>query len=334
MDVLNRRTVLGGGTLSIAAAAALPATAQPATRTFRLAFVHSGFPVAELTEQTGPYWVRRFFEALRKSGLVEGRNLAVERFSAEGDSERFAGLVEKVVATKPDVILTNLNPLIALFKAATSTIPIVAIAADPVGAGLVSSLSRPGGNITGVTIEAGMEIYLKHLQILKEAVPSLSRLAILATTDFLERTLASTARQFNMTLLGIRLVQVSAEHLRQSFEDMARQKTQAILVSGAGEFVAHRALICELANRHHLPGLYPYRDYVDAGGLMAYAPDLGELAQRMADDVRQILNGAKPGEIPIYQPGKLQLIINLKTAKALSLEMPSTLLARADEVIE
>ena len=334
MEDPTRRTVLRGAMISLAATASPYAIAQPAAPPFRLAFVHSAVPAAELNEQIGPGWVRRFFETLRKLGLVEGRNLTVERFSAEGDSERFAGLVQKVVAGKPDIIVTNLNPLIALFKTATSTIPIVAIAASPVESGLVASLSRPGGNITGVSIDAGREIYPKYLQIIKETIPALSRLAILTTTDTWQEILPATAQQLNVTLLGIKLSHVGPAQLRQSFEDMARQNAQAIWVSPAGDFLAHRTLLCELANRYRLPSLYPFRDYVEAGGLMAYAPDLGELAQRMADDVQKILSGARAGDLPMYQSSRFELIVNQKAARQIGFSFPPILLARAEEVIE
>src|SRR5262249_4529779 len=153
-------------------------------------------------------------------------------------------------------IVANLNALIALFKTATSTIPIVAIAGDPVGSGLVASLSRPGGNITGVSVDAGREIYPKYAQILKDAVPSLSRLAILSNTDSLEKLLAETAQQLNLTFIGIKLSQISADHLRQGFDDMGRQHAQAILVGAAGDFLTYRRLICDLAAQQHLPSLY------------------------------------------------------------------------------
>ena len=332
MDDLTRRTVLHGVMVSLAATASRQAAAQPAAP--RLAFVHSAIPVAELTEQTGPLWVRRFFETLRKLGLVEGRTLTVERFSAGGDSERFAGLVQKVVAGKPDVIVTNLNALIALFKTATSTIPIVGIAANPVETGLVASLSRPGGNVTGVSVDAGREIYPKQLQIIKEAIPSLSKLAILTTTDNWRQLLSTAAQQLNMTLFAIKLPQVGAGQLRQGFEDMARQGAQAVLVTPAGDFLAHRALLCELAARHRLPSLYPFREFVEAGGLMAYGPDLGELAQRMADNVQKILSGARAGDLPMYLPSRFELIINQKAAHQIGLSLPPVLLARAEEVIE
>ena len=290
-------------TLLSGAAAAWPLAgwAQQAPRQHRIAFVHSGIPAGQLTETAGPFWVRRFYQTLRGLGYAEGGNIVVERYSAEGRSQHFASLAAAVVASDPQVIVVNLNDLIEAFAAATTTIPIVAIMGDPIATGLVANLAHPGGNLTGVSIDAGYEIVAKRLQILKEAMP---------------------------------LPEVNDAQLRRAFTEMTSQQFDVAMVDASGSFLARRTSIVELAGKFHLPMIYPFRDYVDSGGLMSYGPDLGELAQRLAVNVQQILNGAKPGDIPIYRPNKFQLLVNLKAAKALSLEMPPTLLARADEVIE
>ena len=220
---------------------------------------------------------------------------------------------------------------------ATTTIPIVAITGDPIAAGLLTSLAHPGGNLTGVSIDAGIEIVAKRLQILKEAMPQAAKVAYLlsnAWDDKMGSSYREAGQRLGIGLAGNFLPEVDEAQLRRSFAEMAQQQFDAALVDEGGSFLAHRALIAELAEKYRLPVIYPYRDYVDLGGLMTYAPDLGELAQRLANDVHQILGGTKPGDIPFYQPTKFLLIVNLKAAKALGLDLPSTLIARADEVFE
>ncbi|MGB9114560.1 ABC transporter substrate-binding protein [Bradyrhizobium sp.] len=303
----------------------------------RIAFVHSGIRADQLTEAAGPFWVRRFYETLRGLGDIEGGNLAVERYSAEGRTERFAALAAEVVGRNPEVIVVNLNDLTKTFMTATATIPIVAITQDPVAAGLIRSLAHPGGNLTGVSVDAGVAIVAKRMQILKEAMPRAAKAAYLLSNAWDDRTESSyreAAKQMGIALTGNFISEINDAELHRAFAEMAQQQIDAALVDEGGSFLAHRALLAELAEKYRLPVIYPYRDYVDLGGLMTYAPDLGELAQRMANDVHQILGGAKPGDIPYFQPTKFLLIVNLKAAKALGLDLPPTLILRADEVIE
>ena len=281
---------------------------------------------------------RAFFDELRRLGYIEGENLIIERYSAEGHHERYADIAREIVTRRPDVIVTGTNPVVNAFKAATSTIPVVAFMLDPLKAGLVTSLSRPGGNLTGITLDAGIEIWGKRLQMLKEAIPSTAKAAFLGMRGGWEGSSEQVLRDAG-DRLGISLVWMLPEkgtpsEIERVFAAMGQQRPDAVLVSGEGDLYAHRTLIAELAEKNRLPAMCPYRDYVEAGGLMAYAVDLAELLRRMADDVHQILKGAKPGNIPIYQPTKFELLINLKTAKALGLTLPPALLARADEVIE
>jgi putative ABC transport system substrate-binding protein len=325
-------TLVGG-----AAAWPLAAHAQQPAKQRRIAFVHSGIPADQLTETAGPFWVRRFYETLRELGYTEGGNLVVERYSAEGRSERFASLAAEVVSHNPEVIVSNLNRLVKAFTMATTTIPIVAITADPIASGLVASLAHPGGNLTGVSIDPGIEIVAKRLQILKDAMPQAAKVVYLLSNAWDNQTgslYREAGQHLGIALLGNFLPEVNDVQLRRVFAELSQQQFDAAIVDEGGSFLAHRALITELAGEHRFPVLYPYRDYVDLGGLMTYAPDLGELAQRMANDVHQIFNGTKPGDIPFYQPTKFLLIINLKAARTLGLELPAALIARADEVIE
>ena len=238
----------------------------------------------------------------------------------------------------PDVIVTGTNPVVIAFRAATSAIPVVAFMVDPLKAGLVTSLARPGGNLTGITLDAGIEIWGKRLQMLKEAIPSTAKAAFLGMRDGWEGSFGQALRDIG-SQLGISLISMlpqtgTPSEIERVFAAMAQQRPDAVLVSGEGDLYAHRQLIVELAEKNRLPAMCPYRDYVDAGGLMAYTVDLAELLRRLADDVHQILNGAKPGDIPIYQPTKFELLINLKTARALGLTLSPALLSHADEIIE
>jgi putative tryptophan/tyrosine transport system substrate-binding protein len=310
--------------------------AQPKQR--RLAFVHSGIPADKLTEAAGPFWVRRVYETLRGLGDVEGSNLIVERFSAEGRSERFASLAAEVVGRAPDVVIVNLNDLVKAFTQATSTIPLVAVMGDPIAAGFISNIARPGGNLTGVAINAGIEIYGKRLQIIQEAMPKVRKIATLFSgiwtvapdaADYID-----AGRRLGIEVVAKEMGEVNETQLHRVFAEMADQHFEAAVVDEGGSFLAQRAVLTKLAEEHRLPVIYPYRDYVELGGLIAYAPDLGELAQRIAGDVHQILGGTRAGDIPFYQPSKFQLIINAKAAKAIGLDLPPSLLLRADEVIE
>ena len=315
------------------------ARAQQSRKQNRIAFVHSGIPAEQLTETAGPIWVRRFYETLRKLGDLEGDNLVVERYSAEGRTDQLTALAGTIVSRKPDVIVTNLHALVMAFTQATSEIPIVAIAGTSIWGGSGRSLARPGGNLTGVSINAGNEITGKRLEILKATIPSLTKVGYLVSARAAwEDDAGSSARQagsrLGVAVSGIYPAQFNETQIRRTFDAITQEQLEAVVIDEGGGFLAQRVLIVELAEKHRLPICYPYRDYVDLGGLMAYAPDLGELAQRLADNVHQILNRAKPGDIPIYQPTRFQLAINLKTAKALGLTIPPSVLARADEVIE
>src|SRR3982074_196684 len=320
--------------------AAVPrsARAQQRATQHRIAIFHPAIPTTLLTETGGRSGVRAFFAELRRLGYAEGENLIIERYSAEGHHERYADLARQIVASSPDLIVTGPNPLVTALNAATNTIPIVAFMVDPVEAGLVTNLAKPGGNLTGITLDAGIEIWGKRLEILKEAVPSATRAAFLGMREGWEGSfgqfLRDAAGRLGISLISMLPQDGTPSEIERVFVEMEQHRPDAVLVSGEGDLSAHRRLIAELAEKNRLPAMCPYRDYVDAGGLMAYTVDLAELLRRMADDVHQILNGAKPGNIPIYQPTKFELLINLKTAKALGLTLPPALLARAAEIIE
>jgi putative ABC transport system substrate-binding protein len=315
----------------------LGARAQQPTRRYRIAIFHPAIPVKLLTETGGGSAWRAFFAELRRLGYIEGENIIIERYSAEGHHERYAEIVREIVARNPDLIVTGTNPVVSAFAAATSTIPLVSFMLDPLKAGLVTSLSRPGGNLTGITLDAGMEIWGKRLQMLKEAIPSRAKFAFLGMREGWEgasaQALRDDASRMDISLVFILPDKGTPSEIERVFAAMEKQRPDALLVSGEGDLYANRKLIAELALNHRLPAMCPYRDYVEAGALIAYAVDLAELLRRMADAVDKILKGAKPGDIAIYQPVKFELLINVNTAKALGVTVPPAMLARAAEII-
>jgi putative tryptophan/tyrosine transport system substrate-binding protein len=316
--------------------------AQERAKQHRIAIVISAGPLTRIGDKENRFW-RAFFEELSRLGDVEGQNLTIERYSGEGRPEGFADLTRRVVDRNPDLIVAIANQIALAARAATGTIPIVWTGVEPVRAGLARSLAHPGGNITGITNDTGTEIWGKRLQILKEVIPSASKIAFLgmrvepegpATQQF-SRQLRELGQQLQISAIPMMLLRESTPaEFQRVFHEIAADQPDAILVSDIPDLSVHGNLILESVDRSRLPAMYPYRNYVEAGGLMAYASDLLELGRRVADDVHQILNGAKPGDIPIYQPTKFEFLINLKAAKALGLTVPPWILARADEVIE
>lgn len=314
------------------------ARAQQSATQHRIAFFHPAIPTTLMTETGGGSAWRAFFGEMRRLGYTEGRNLLVERYSAEGRHERYPALVREILSRNPDLILTGTNPVVTAFKEATSTIPIVAFMIDPLKAGLVPSLAKPGANLTGITLDAGIEIWEKRLQVLKEAIPSAARVAFLGMRGGWDgasgQFLREASERLGLSLFSVVPEQGTPSDIERVFVALEGQRPDAVLVSGEGDLYAHRQLIAELAEKHGFPVVCPYRDYVEAGGLIAYTVDLAELLRRMADQVNRILKGAKPGDIPVYQPTKFELLLNLNTARRLGLTLPPSLLARADEVIE
>ena len=319
-------TLLGG-----AAAWPLAARAQQPAMVPTIGFLGSGTPAAH------GHWVAAFAQRLRELGWIEGRNLTIEYRWAEGSSDRAAELAAEFVRSKVDVIVTYANPMVVATKRATSVIPIVfAAAADPLGTGLVAGLARPGGNVTGASVQ-NTDLAGKHLELLRDLIPGLRRLAIMAnvgnSASVLEmREVQAAARTIGLevTILEIR----RAEDIAPAFEEL-KARADALYVCVDTILFSHRIRVNTLALSARLPTMLSVsREYVEAGGLMSYGPNFVDLFRRAGDYVDKILHGAKPGNIPVEQPTKFDLVINLTTAKALGLTIPPTLLARADEVIE
>jgi putative ABC transport system substrate-binding protein len=316
---------------------ALPLIAEPqsAGRVYRIAHVHPAMAVGHML---GHYNI--VFSELRRLGYVEGQNLVVERRSAEGRPERYAELARAILQLPPDLILTHSTSLVGTFKAATNRVPIVGFTGlDPVAAGLVDSLMRPGGNVTGFTVSASDEIVGKHLELLREAVPTASRVAFLAPQSVWETRYGRVMREAAVRT-GMKLVEASLRspiqepEYRRAFAAMVRDRVEILVVGDSPENIAHRRIVLELAAEARLPAIYPYRDFVEAGGLMAYATDIAAMYRRAAGYIARILAGANPGDLPYQQPTRFELIVNLKTAKALGLTIPPSVLLRADEVIQ
>jgi putative ABC transport system substrate-binding protein len=331
---MRRREFIAG---LLVAASLRHARAQQTAKVYRIAIIASATPVTEITENSSFRYYRAFFQELRRLGYVEGRNLIVERYSGGGRSEHYAGLTRDVVRSKPDLILASPNVLVQHLKAATATIPIVGIMGEPAASGLVASLAHPGGNITGVSIDAG-PVATKLLELLKEAFPSTSRVGVIGRRvpgHPYGKFLQEAAHSLGISLLDPRIEGTfQGTEYRRVFAAIMQEHADALFVGPEGENVANRRLIVELAEQNRLPTIYPFRVFIEVGGLMAYSVDLGDLYTRAAGYIDQILKGVSPGDIPIYQAAKFELIVNVKAAKAIGLTIPPALVLRADEVVE
>jgi putative tryptophan/tyrosine transport system substrate-binding protein len=279
--------------------------------------------------------VAAFLQRLRELGWIEGRTVAIEYRWAEGRNERFAEFATEFVQLKVDVIVTSGTAVIVAAKQATSVIPIVFVTGDPVGTGLVASLARPGGNATGLSTLA-TDLIGKRLELLREVIPGLSRVAVMANAGNPLAVLEMREVQATAATLGLKVVTLEirrSEDIAPCF-DALEGRADALLVLVDALVSTNRIRIGTLALGARLPTMHGIRDNVEVGGLMSYGPNLPDLYRRAADYVDKILRGAKAGEIPVEQPTKFDLVVNLITARALRLTVPPTLLARADEVIE
>ncbi|NVN88716.1 MAG: ABC transporter substrate-binding protein [Rhodopseudomonas sp.] len=304
----------------------------------RVAIVSPATAVGDMSI-TGSRIYQAFFEELVRVGYIEGQNLVVERYSGGGRTERYAGLVRDVVSTSPDLIFPVSTVLALGFKMATSMIPIVAITGDPVTGGLVKSLARPGGNITGVTVDAGSALHGKRVEFLVEATPKSSNARLLGSQSSWDGTggaaIREAARQLGISFAIARLdEEITEAAYQRAFHAMERDRVDALVVADQPEHFTYRRLLVELAAKYRIPTIYPFREHVELGGLMSYSADLLDIYRRVANQIAEVLKGKNTAEIPFYQPTKFELIINLRTANALDLTVPPALLARADEVID
>jgi putative ABC transport system substrate-binding protein len=280
---------------------------------------------------------QHFRQGLRDAGYSEGHNVVIEWRSAKGDYDRVPELVADLVQSKVDVIVMDSTVATQVAKRSTSTIPIVmALVVDPVGSGLVKSLARPGGNVTGLSMMT-TELNAKRLQLLKEVIPRLARVAVLWNPDHpfhstvvADLKVIAPSLSMELSFVGVR----TPEQFGSAFSDVGRVHAQALYVVEDPIFFAHRMVLFKLASKARLPTIHELRRFPEQGALMSYGPDLHDLFYRAATYVDRILKGAKPADLPVEQPTKFELVINLKTAKALGLTIPQSLLLRADHVIE
>jgi len=327
LDMRRREfiTLLGG----TAATWPLAARAQQSAKLPTIGFLGG------TTASTMRQWTDAFVQRLRELGWVEGRTVAIEFRWAEGRSERYAEIAAEFVHLKVHIIVT-VGAAVVAAKQATSVIPIVfAVANDPVGIGLVASLARPGGNVTGLSNQTA-DLAGKRHELLGEVVPGLRRLAIMANFGYPASVLEMREVEAMARTLGLEVITPEirrADDIAPAFEGL-KGRAEALSVITDPLMAANRLHINALAQGARLPTIYPAREYVESGGLISYGADYPDLFRRAAEFVDKILRGAKPSDLPIEQPTKFDLVINLKTAKALGLAIPGTVLARADEVIE
>ena len=323
--MISRRSFLATGAVLLVAP--LATVAQQAVKVSRIGVLRLGSP-------PDPY-VEAFRQGLHELGYVEGRNLSIEYRWAEAKHERLPGLAADLARLKVDVILTGGGAPALAAKQATTAIPIVALATtDPVRLGLVASLTRPGGNVTGL-VTLFDELLGKWVELLKEALPTISRVAVL--WDPVSSVDPFQASEAAARSLGVRLQILMVRRLDDfatAFAEAQKNRAEALIVAGSPFFYVHRTRLEELAAQHRLPTIYHQKDFVvGSGGLMSYGPDFQDMFRRAATYVDKILKGAKAGDLPFERPTKFELVINLKTAKALGLTIPGDLLARADRVI-
>ena len=313
-------------------------TSAQQVSTKRLALVHPSTRVAEM-KIGGDIGFTIYLQELQRLGFVEGQNLTIDRYSAEGQADRYGTLAREVVSIHPDLIAVSGVPIAAKLKAATSTIPIAAITGDPVRFGLVSSLAHPGGNITGVSLDAGTELWGKRLEMLAEAIPKLRRALFVGPQSAWEGSGGKATREA-AERLGIALVNapvaapVNEQAYRSTFETIKPDQAEGLVFSADFESYPYRLLLVELVKQIGLPAIFILREQAIAGGLMSYSTDLKSAIRTSAEQSAKILRGGNPAEMPYVQGTRFELVINLKTARALGIEIPTTLLAGADEVIE
>jgi putative ABC transport system substrate-binding protein len=314
--------------------APLGADAQPAGKVSRVGYLSTGSGTSSYLRP-----LEAFRQGLRELGWVDGQNIVIEYRWAEGHPDRLPGLADELVRLKVDVIAASPTPAALAAKNATPTIPIVGMGlTEPVAVGLIASLARPGGNVTGVAYSFDANIVGKQLELLKGVVPQVRRVAVLlnpGSSPALPLTISSLKAAARPLGLQLQLHEARApSDFDDAFAAMAKARAGALLVTGDPMFFLQRARLADLALNRRLPAMSTQEQWVEAGGLISYGPSLPDLWRRAAAYVDRILRGAKPADLPVEQPTKFELVINLKTAKALGLTIPPSLLARADQVIE
>ena len=324
-----RQKILGFMLSAVLFALCFSAEAQQPTKVYRIGYLGTG---------TRSSFTDTFEQGMRDHGYQLGKNLLVEYRFAEGKFDRLAELARDLVRLNVDVIVTGVNPAIVAAKQATSTIPIVmTFGNDPIGSGLVASLANPGGNLTGLSIDTGDEFLGKRLELMKEMSGKVSRLAVLFNSansghQLYLKNLDLPARHLRLTLIPVGYRETG--DFENAFKTMTTKHAGGVFLFSDGVSFAQRTLIAGLAVKQRLPSAYPAREYVEAGGLASYGPDLNNNMRRAAIYVDKILKGTKPADLPVEQPMKFEFVVNLKTAKQIGLTIPPNVLVRADKVIK
>jgi putative tryptophan/tyrosine transport system substrate-binding protein len=329
-------TVVGGAAIGWPRGArAQPA---PAPKQYRIAYLSVS---TAFDNEFRP--LHAFFEELLRLGYTEGKNLVVDRYSTEGSTERRAEIAHDAVRTGPDAIFVITGPFTQVVADASATVPIVCVTADPIAFRLTTSLAQPSRNVTGFIVDAGVETWGKRFQLLREVAPTASRIGFLARKNVWEgtetpavvRAVRTVAETLGIDLFGVpQDSPINEAANRRAFEIISRERIEALVVQDSAENIGYRQLIVDLVAKARIPAMYPYRDFAEVGGLITYNVDQFDLYRNGARQIDQILKGTPIQQVPWYQATLFQLIINLKTAKALGLTIPPSLLARADEVIE
>lgn len=304
-------------------------------KVFRLAFVHPSRPTQNLGKQAGPP-INAFFIELERLGLIEGHNLKIERYSALGSAERLAEIAHEAALSVPDVIVAVSGRTVLLLKKATRSIPIVGFMSDPILYGAAGSIAHPGGNVTGVIVDAGIETWQKRLEILKEAIPSIKRVFYVAPRTAWESSVGlavqAVTQEMGLSLIG---PPVESPHQEADYQKAFAETDgpDACLINSATENLVARKLLCNLMRDKKLLAMCPYREFVADGCGMSYDIDLTDLNRYAAHQVSEILDGTSPCNIPFYQPKAFKLIINLRAFEEVGVKLSSSILARADEII-
>lgn len=322
--------LLGGALVSGSAARA---AGSPATR---IAVVHPSERVEDMTAN-GRRTFQALFGELARRGYVERQTVIIERYSGEGRADNFADVAQRVIRAKPDLIISMHDALTNQMKRLTASIPIVSISADPITLGVVSNIARPSSNVTGVSIDAGFEIFGKRFQLLRETVGSLSNTRFLCSPNQVNgasfKALEDAASRAKVSITAAVLGSFEQSEYQRVFAALAAEHADGIFLPANPEHLTYRQLIVDLAAKHRIPAIYGYREFVEAGGLMSYGVDLVDAVQRLAGVADEVLRGKRPEELPIAQPTKFELVVNRYVARTLGLRIPSTVLAIADDVL-
>jgi putative ABC transport system substrate-binding protein len=332
---MNRRelvALVGAAAVTWPLAAPFGIQAQETGKVYRIGYLSYSSSAVTV------HFIDAFRKELHELGWIEGQNVVIDSRFAEGRSDRLSDLAAELVRIKVDIILAATTPALVAAKNATGTVPIVAVnVGDLVALGLIASLARPGGNITGLSYSVGVDVFGKELELLKEALPDIGRVAVLSNPANPTHALAIPNVKVAARALGVELELLEGRDPNEfdgAFAVMAKERVKAILVLPDALFFLHRTRLADLAVKNRLPSMHGLRENVEAGGLMSYGPNSLDNYRRAATFVDKIFKGTMPADLPLEQPTKYELVINLKTAKSLGLMIPTTLLARADEVIE